>query len=186
MCLSFGVTDVLLIVVGLILVGLPLLAVAADRVLPPPRRRPPPPPDSRDELRRRFGLTWRDTQEVDDAVRHGRATRAELQPAARSFAELVLAPPTFRGRPITSYPKAARRLVQVLLIVVFMGLLHCPGHVPRPRTRRALPSHLRITSADKPHRAPPTTPARNPRDRRQQLIGHTTGGVPVADPLGPN
>lgn len=121
MCLSFGVTDVLLIVVGLILVGLPLLAVGADRVLPPPRRRPLPPPDSRDELRRRFGLTWRDTQEVDDAVRHGRATRAELQPAARSFAELVLAPPTFRGRPITSYPKAARRLVQVLLIVVFMG-----------------------------------------------------------------
>jgi len=30
-CLSFGVTDVLLIVVGLILVGLPLLAVGADR-----------------------------------------------------------------------------------------------------------------------------------------------------------
>ncbi len=120
-CLSCGVTEVLLTVVGLILVGLPLLALVADRVLPPPRRRPPPPVDSREKLRRRCGLTWQDAQKVDAAVRQGRATRPELHAAARSLAELVLTPPTFRGRPVTSYPKSARRAAQMLLVVVVIG-----------------------------------------------------------------
>lgn len=113
-------TEVLLIITGLILVGLPLLALVADRVLPPPRRRPPPPVDSREQLRRRFGLTWQEAQEIETTVRQGRVTRPGLQPAACSLAELVLTPATFRGRAITSYPKSARRAAQVLLIAVLI------------------------------------------------------------------
>jgi len=45
---------------------------------------------------------------VEAAVREGRATRPGLQPAARGFAEHALTPPTFRGRPITTYPVATR------------------------------------------------------------------------------
>lgn len=114
-------TEFLLIIVGLLLVGLPLLAVVADRVLPPPKRRPPPTVDSREQLRRRFGLSWQQAQEIEAAVRQGRATQPELQAAARSLAELVLTPPTFRGRPITSYPKPARRVAQVLLLAVVIA-----------------------------------------------------------------
>ncbi len=39
MCLSCGVTQVLLVVIGLLLIGLPLLALVADRGQSPPRRR---------------------------------------------------------------------------------------------------------------------------------------------------
>ncbi len=98
----------LLVVIGLLLIGLPLLALVADRVLPAPRRRPPPAPDTREKLIRRFHLTWQDTLEVEAAVREGRATRPDLQPAARGFAEHTLAPATFCGRPLTTYPVTAR------------------------------------------------------------------------------
>jgi len=37
--LSCDVTQVLLVIIGLLLIGLPLLALVADRVLPPPRAR---------------------------------------------------------------------------------------------------------------------------------------------------
>ncbi len=37
--LSCGVTQALLVAIGLLLIGLPLLALVADRVLPPPRAR---------------------------------------------------------------------------------------------------------------------------------------------------
>jgi len=112
------VTQVLLVVIGLLLIGLPLLALVADRVLPPPRRRPPPAPDTREKLIRRFHLTWQDALEVEAAVREGRATRPDLQPAARGFAEHTLTPPTFRGRPLTSYSVATRYTWGV---VAFLG-----------------------------------------------------------------
>ena len=117
------VTQVLLVVIGLLLIGLPLLAFVADRVLPPPRRRPPPAPDTREKLIRRFHLTWQDALEVEAAVREGRATRPDLQPAARGFAEHTLTPPTFRGRPLTSYPLAARWawLVFAIAALAFLG-----------------------------------------------------------------
>jgi len=117
------VTQVLLVVIGLLLIGLPLLALVADRVLPPPRRRPPPAPDTREKLIRRFHLTWQDTLEVEVAVREGRTTRPDLQPAARGFAEHTLTPPTFRGRPLTSYPLAARWawLVFAIAALAFLG-----------------------------------------------------------------
>ncbi len=117
------VTQVLLVVIGLLLIGLPLLALVADRVLPPPRRRPPPAPDTRQKLIRRFRLTWQDTLEVEAAVREGRTTRPDLQPAARGFAEHTLTPPTFRGRPLTSYPLAARWawLVFAIAALAFLG-----------------------------------------------------------------
>ena len=116
-------TEVLLVLIGLVLIGLPLLAVAADRILPPPRRRAPPAPDNRDQLVRRFRLTWQDALEVEAAVREGRATRPDLQPAACGFAGLALAPPMFRGRPVTSYSAATRRAVLVAgagAVVVFV------------------------------------------------------------------
>jgi len=118
-----GVTQVLLVVIGLLLIGLPLLALVADRVLPPPRRRPPPAPDTRQKLIRRFHLTWQDALEVEAAVREGRTTRPDLQPAARGFAEHTLTPPTFRGRPLTSYPLAARWawLVFAIAALAFLG-----------------------------------------------------------------
>jgi len=34
--------EIAMLVIGVIIVGLPLLALGADRVLPPPRRRPNP------------------------------------------------------------------------------------------------------------------------------------------------
>jgi len=118
-----GVTEVLLVVIGLLLIGLPLLALVADRVLPAPRRRPPPAPDTREKLIRKFHLTWQDTLEVEAAVREGRATRPDLQPAARGFAEHTLTPPTFRGRPLTTYPVAARWawLVFAIAAVAFIA-----------------------------------------------------------------
>ncbi len=114
-------TQVFLLVIGLLLIGLPLLALAADRVLPAPRRRPPPAPDTRQKLIRKFHLTWQDTLEVEAAVREGRATRPELQPAARGFAEHILAPPTFRGRPITSYSMATRCTWLAVAFLAFLG-----------------------------------------------------------------
>ena len=115
------VTQVLLVVIGLLLIGLPLLAFVADRVLPPPRRRPPPAPDTREKLIRRFHLTWQDALEVEAAVREGRATRPDLQPAARGFAEHTLTPPTFRGRPLTSYSVATRYTWGVVAFLAFLG-----------------------------------------------------------------
>jgi len=115
------VTQVLLVVIGLLLIGLPLLALVADRVLPPPRRRPPPAPDTREKLIRRFHLTWQDALEVEAAVREGRATRPDLQPAARGFAEHTLTPPTFRGRPLTSYSVATRYTWGVVAFLAFLG-----------------------------------------------------------------
>jgi hypothetical protein len=115
------VTQVLLVVIGLLLIGLPLLALVADRVLPAPRRRPPPAPDTREKLIRKFHLTWQDTLEVEAAVREGRTTRPDLQPAARSFAEHTLTPPTFRGRPLTSYSVATRYTWLVVAFLAFLG-----------------------------------------------------------------
>jgi hypothetical protein len=104
-------TGALLVVVGLILVGLPALALLLDRVVPLPRARPVPlDRDPHEVVRREHGLGWQDQAEVADAVRHGRRTRAELRPAARRLAELLLHPPprTFRGRPLADRPRWVR------------------------------------------------------------------------------
>ncbi len=79
------VTQVLLVVIGLLLIELPLLALAADRVLPPPRRRPPPAPDTRENLIRRStspGRTpskWR-TPSARTAVAPFAANQARVSP----------------------------------------------------------------------------------------------------------
>ncbi len=114
-----------LLVIGVIIIGLPLLALGADRVLPLPRPRQRPIPPSRDPaeiVRTEFGLTWQDHLEVVAAVQQGRAAaRPELRPAACRFAELVLNPPhqTFRGRPINEYPRWQR----ITVLVVFVAFV---------------------------------------------------------------
>jgi hypothetical protein len=138
------VTQVLLVVIGLLLIGLPLLALVADRVLPPPRRRPPPAPDTRQKLIRRFHLTWQDALEVEAAVREGRTTRPDLQPAARGFAEHTLTPPTFRGRPLTSYPLAARWAWLVFAIAAL-------SIAARRRRRRAAAAALTANTPNPDH-----------------------------------
>lgn len=120
-----------LVVIGVILVGLPLLALGADRVLPQPRSRPMPPSrDPVEVVRAEFGLAWQDHLEVVAAVQQGRAAaRPELRPAASRLAELVLNPPrqTFRGRPVNEYPRWQRITVLVVfaafvLVYVFVVL----------------------------------------------------------------
>lgn len=113
-------TEVLLVVVGLILVGLPLLAHGLDRVVPHPRQRALP-VDPYDAVASQFHLTWQEKNEVESAVRQGRAVRPRLRPAARAFAQLLLAEPTYRGRPIGSYPIAGRVVVAGTAVAVYIG-----------------------------------------------------------------
>ena len=143
---------VLLVVVGVLLLGLPLLALLADRVLPPPRNRPVP-ADPEDELRRRFSLSAAEHDEVARAVSRGRAAPDPLRPAAVALAEHVLRPATFRGRTVPRWvlPVAAVALVgyavalglvgggvyAVIAVVVPAGQLVGPL-IRRTRARRAL------------------------------------------------
>lgn len=122
--------------IGVILIGLPLLALGVDRALPPPRRRPNPPTREPAEIvRKEFGLAWQDQLEVVAAVQQGRAAgRLELRPATRRLAELVLSPPhpTLRGRPISEYPQWQRttaRLVFAALVLIYVTVVIARGGV---------------------------------------------------------
>ncbi len=114
-----------LVVIGLLLVGLPLLALGADRVIPQAKSRPMPPSREPVEIVRvEFGLGWQDHLEVVAAVQAGRGVvRPELRPAATRMAELVLHPPrpTFRGRPINEFPRW-QRFTAAAVFVAFAGV----------------------------------------------------------------
>lgn len=131
-----------LVVIGVILVGLPLLALGADRVLPQPRSRPMPPSrDPVEVVRAEFGLAWQDHLEVVAAVQEGRAAaRPELRPAASGLAELVLNPPrqTFRGRPVNEYPRWQR--ITALVAFVVFALVYLVVVVGRGRLEPVLVS----------------------------------------------
>ncbi len=103
-----------------------------------------PAPDTREKLIRRFHLTWQDALEVEAAVREGRTTRPDLQPAARGFAEHTLTPPTFRGRPLTSYPLAARWAWLVFAIAAL-------SIAARRRRRRAAAAALTANTPNPDH-----------------------------------
>lgn len=122
-----------LVVIGVIIIGLPLLALGADRVLPQARSRPMPPSrDPGEIVRAEFGLAWQDHLEVVAAVEQGRAAaRPELRPATRRLAELVVNPPHqhFRGRPINDYPRWQR--IAVLVVFVAFGLVYVAVVVSR-------------------------------------------------------
>jgi hypothetical protein len=69
-----GVTEVLLGVIAVLVLGLPLLALAVDRVLPQFKGRPVAPGPVQ-LLARRHHLVPRDLIEVQPAVEQGRAAR---------------------------------------------------------------------------------------------------------------
>jgi len=77
------VTPALLVVIGLLLIR---TAAAGPARGPGPATAATTPthpiPDTREKLIRRFHLTWQDAPKLEAAVRQGRATRPDLQPAA--------------------------------------------------------------------------------------------------------
>lgn len=111
-------TVVLLVVVGVVLVGLPLVAVLADRVLPPTRNRPVR-VGPEDEVRRRFALLPNQFDEVEHAVHRGRVAPEALRPAALTLAELRLRPPTFRGKQLPLLPLPLVAAVGAALLVAY-------------------------------------------------------------------
>lgn len=122
--------------IGVLLVGLPVLAVVAGRVLPAPRNRPNPlVRDPAEIVRTEFGLTWQDQAEVAAALRDARtAVRPELRPATRRLAELTLHPPypTFRGRPISDYPRWQRTTARIAFAAVLLGYFSVTVRHGRP------------------------------------------------------
>lgn len=109
---------VLLGVVGVLLVGLPLVAVLADRVLPPTRNRPVRVVPE-DEVRRRFRLIPNQLDEVEQAVNRGRVAPEALRPAALALAELRLRPLTFRGQQLPTLPLPVVAAVGAVLLVAY-------------------------------------------------------------------
>jgi len=84
------VTVLLIALVLVILLGLPVAALAAARRLPQPRSRSIR-GDASWELARRFNLVGRDFTEVQVAVQEGRAALPErLRPAAYALAEYTI------------------------------------------------------------------------------------------------
>lgn len=121
----FGVTEVLLGVIAVLVLGLPLLALGVDRVLPQFKGRPVV-PDPVQLLARRHHLVPRDLLEVQAAVEQGRATRpARLAPAAVEHATHVAGLDVW-DRPVEGRRPVSPRARRVLMVV---GPLVLVGYV---------------------------------------------------------
>lgn len=88
-------TGVLLWLVVLLLVGLPLLALAAGRWLPMPRGRPGP-TDPALKIARAHGVGGMDAIRMQEAVERGEQVVPALRPAVVAWAEHVLTERTIR------------------------------------------------------------------------------------------
>lgn len=119
-------TGVLLGVIGVIVLGLPLVALGVDRVLPQAKARPAP-ADPLRELSQRHHLTTRDFLEVQAAVRDGRAvTPDSIAPAAVEHATYVMTLDMNDRprRPRRWHPsKRAARVLLVVYVLLLIGFI---------------------------------------------------------------
>jgi len=120
------VTGVLLGVIVLLVLGLPLVALGVDRVVPQFRGRPIP-PSPLQELSRRHHLAPRDVLEVQAAVAEGRAARpSRLAPAALDYAELVAGLDVW-ARPVGGVSTFGMTRRAIVFLYPVLGALYLVG-----------------------------------------------------------
>ena len=111
------------VVVGALLIGLPLLAVATARRLPEPTARAVR-GDAFWQVGRDFGLRGSDYVLVESAVLRGEAVPARLQPAAHAMAQVMM-----RQWPLTTSRR--QRKVALVLVAAFAVILLTAAAVTR-------------------------------------------------------